>query len=646
MPRLRCIGTTARSALRIQQRVFAHRIPTHRGRQLIVKIRLLTALALISWSGASSLSSAGPAHLDRLSAEADWTRDRARPAHDLPIGSSTDGVAPTVPVSRQLREVTRMGALGQLSLVSSLSAGEVEIAQFGEPEDRPAFIDRGFLAIRFDPPFLPPYSISGIAFPSFTLNRVPATFQSIRLCSFSTITGQVDLANPLFMAAPYVGNSDGLNEISLEIPVSEFGQTFFLCFEFPTTQTSEFPNDFPYLRTDILDLDRGSFGNSHTLLSSGFPIGKGEENLIGSLTCRLQSQDLVPIAPARNLGVNLRDTKMEFRYLPPDDVRADGSAMPPNSLERVDLLCRSTIGPWIVCGSGGAGSRGIVVDGSPPGNGTIWAAQAVDKSGRRAILSSITATTAIFSSGHDADEPNGRINEGTALSLPQDFRDETCYPSGDQDFYTFDATPGDTIVAYAASIGADGRNDLDLAMILFDQSGRMVASDDNSRGELDPQITYPVPDRLPVNSGKRPSRRYSLQVMDKRGSALSPTTAPRLIIPAHYGLFVRLAPAGPLAPPQAVERGWRLTARCERSRLVQLTYSAPPGPVGAGLTLLIFDARGRLVRTLLKNVRGEASASIMWDGRDDQGLGVASGIYYVRLTGGGVRKSTKVAIIR
>jgi flagellar hook assembly protein FlgD len=46
--------------------------------------------------------------------------------------------------------------------------------------------------------------------------------------------------------------------------------------------------------------------------------------------------------------------------------------------------------------------------------------------------------------------------------------------------------------------------------------------------------------------------------------------------------------------------------------------------------------RGRLVRTLLDGSRvfGAGTYSVVWDGRDDSGVQVSSGIYLYRMTAG------------
>ena|GEM_PF-287480 len=62
-----------------------------------------------------------------------------------------------------------------------------------------------------------------------------------------------------------------------------------------------------------------------------------------------------------------------------------------------------------------------------------------------------------------------------------------------------------------------------------------------------------------------------------------------------------------------------------------------PGPASAAVSgipaneLCIYDARGRLVRTLLSGAGGAAHLEVTWDGRDDRGRPVSSGVYYCRV---------------
>ena len=61
----------------------------------------------------------------------------------------------------------------------------------------------------------------------------------------------------------------------------------------------------------------------------------------------------------------------------------------------------------------------------------------------------------------------------------------------------------------------------------------------------------------------------------------------------------------------------------------------------------IYDASGRLVRTLTDRVMSAGQHAAEWDGRDESERPVASGIYFAKMrAAGGVHSSTKVAVVR
>jgi hypothetical protein len=85
----------------------------------------------------------------------------------------------------------------------------------------------------------------------------------------------------------------------------------------------------------------------------------------------------------------------------------------------------------------------------------------------------------------------------------------------------------------------------------------------------------------------------------------------------------------------------------QTSTLIPFAISGAPGN-GARVTLRIFDAAGRLVRTLLDNEPSALPAVRLenWDGRDGKGHRVGSGIYYYRLTVAGREVSRRMVVLR
>jgi len=80
----------------------------------------------------------------------------------------------------------------------------------------------------------------------------------------------------------------------------------------------------------------------------------------------------------------------------------------------------------------------------------------------------------------------------------------------------------------------------------------------------------------------------------------------------------------------------------------QLDFSLS-GPAGVvPVTLRIFDARGRLVRTLLDHAEMAVphSCSVSWDGVDENGRSVPSGIYHYQMEASGRRASKRLVLVR
>jgi len=67
---------------------------------------------------------------------------------------------------------------------------------------------------------------------------------------------------------------------------------------------------------------------------------------------------------------------------------------------------------------------------------------------------------------------------------------------------------------------------------------------------------------------------------------------------------------------------------------------------GAAVKLGIYDATGRKVRSLVDGVRGAGEHLVGWNGRDDAGRSVASGLYFARLSWPGGSSVARAAWVR
>jgi hypothetical protein len=69
-------------------------------------------------------------------------------------------------------------------------------------------------------------------------------------------------------------------------------------------------------------------------------------------------------------------------------------------------------------------------------------------------------------------------------------------------------------------------------------------------------------------------------------------------------------------------------------------------PAGASVTLAVYDVRGARVRLLAYGTRPEGKHVVQWDGTNDAGGRVGSGVYYYRLAAGKETFTKKLVVVR
>lgn len=124
-------------------------------------------------------------------------------------------------------------------------------------------------------------------------------------------------------------------------------------------------------------------------------------------------------------------------------------------------------------------------------------------------------------------------------------------------------------------------------------------------------------------------------------------------IPTHLSFFTAER-AG-----SSVELRWLLNAFTDTAAGLKLHLShAYPNPFNPRTTisfrlptpdrarLIVYDMRGRRVATLLDTDMKAGEHAIDWNGTDDQGRALSSGLYYVRLTYGLESRTTTLTMIR
>lgn len=98
---------------------------------------------------------------------------------------------------------------------------------------------------------------------------------------------------------------------------------------------------------------------------------------------------------------------------------------------------------------------------------------------------------------------------------------------------------------------------------------------------------------------------------------------------------------GEETPPAMTELGSNYPNPFNPSTTIEFSLAAP-GPV----TLSIYNASGQLIRTLIDESRTAGVHQAVWDGKDNRGGAVSSGVYFYRMKAGDYDKSRKMILLR
>jgi flagellar hook assembly protein FlgD len=76
-------------------------------------------------------------------------------------------------------------------------------------------------------------------------------------------------------------------------------------------------------------------------------------------------------------------------------------------------------------------------------------------------------------------------------------------------------------------------------------------------------------------------------------------------------------------------------------------YAVPGGAgVRRSVLLAVYDVNGALVKTLVSASVAGGRHEVRWDGRNERGENVSSGIYFVRLDAGSLQAARKIVLLR
>ena len=112
-------------------------------------------------------------------------------------------------------------------------------------------------------------------------------------------------------------------------------------------------------------------------------------------------------------------------------------------------------------------------------------------------------------------------------------------------------------------------------------------------------------------------------------------------VPVRCELHIHLPGTGVEGTPLAF--GVRTSCPNPFTETTTLALALPaPSPV----TLSIYNTAGRLVRNIEQGILGAGTHLLRWDGSDDGGRRVASGVYFLRVTAGERTEDRKAVLLR
>jgi len=78
--------------------------------------------------------------------------------------------------------------------------------------------------------------------------------------------------------------------------------------------------------------------------------------------------------------------------------------------------------------------------------------------------------------------------------------------------------------------------------------------------------------------------------------------------------------------------------------LTTINYEVAAG--GADVAIAVYDAAGRLVRMLVDEHQPAGPHDVVWDGRNNAGTTVSSGVYFYRMTSGAFSESRRMVLLK
>lgn len=146
----------------------------------------------------------------------------------------------------------------------------------------------------------------------------------------------------------------------------------------------------------------------------------------------------------------------------------------------------------------------------------------------------------------------------------------------------------------------------------------------------------------PTTWGKVMTFPYSfMRIRGILGRSAVASPARTLLLQEIFGMFnVGVGPSPPVAAPERRDVELRIAPNPFNPKTT-IEFTAAPGSTGS---VRVYTLKGELVRVLH---HGEFLVQrFEWDGRDDRGVSVSSGVYLIRAEDGTARRTAKVALVK
>jgi flagellar hook assembly protein FlgD len=77
-----------------------------------------------------------------------------------------------------------------------------------------------------------------------------------------------------------------------------------------------------------------------------------------------------------------------------------------------------------------------------------------------------------------------------------------------------------------------------------------------------------------------------------------------------------------------------------------ISYTVPENSAAGPVSIRVFDIRGTLVKVLVEGVKGSGEYTVFWDGTDNRGRSLPSGIYFCRMQAKGFAATRKMLLLK